>query len=297
MPDELQLRRLVRHVALVQLAVERGVVPRQRLRRFLTSEAYRLVGDPRVSRFRGAGLPTPADVGAVALTRLPGGRVHAAVAARQGSDRWGALVVDLQQGGGRVRVTGLLRAQDRHLLRAPERKHAVSSTRERVSDERLLSRRVEVADGDLRLAVAAAQAEAGPGAERWERQAAQLETELDGLRTRSEHHAQLVERLDAEATVRLLGPAPQQPGARAAWESGRELIAEYRQRWGITDSPRALGSPPTDQAQRADRDDTLTGLRQLLPAIDADRAGRVDRLGVSRGHERDTRGRAEGRTR
>ncbi|HZT66782.1 MAG TPA: MobF family relaxase [Acidimicrobiales bacterium] len=70
--------------------------------------------------------------------------------------------------------------------------------------------------------------------------------------------------------IAALGPRPGDAGARAAWREAAGALEAYRERWGLTDDPRALGPPPTTPGQTAD----LGELRGLLRSLGRSRDGR-----------------------
>ena len=48
-----------------------------------------------------------------------------------------------------------------------------------------------------------------------------------------------------------LGPLPDQPRTRRTWEQAATRIEAYRFDYAVTDPRHALGSPPTDNRERA----------------------------------------------
>jgi len=116
-----ELRLVAEFVARRYLEVERGLRPRQDLRRFLTEEAYEQQHDQEASRFNRAGMVAQSDLGQMIFQRPRADRAHVAIPARQDRDRWGALVMELgADPHGVWRVTELTRAQDRNLTRAAQ---------------------------------------------------------------------------------------------------------------------------------------------------------------------------------
>lgn len=74
-----------------------------------------------------------------------------------------------------------------------------------------------------------------------------------------------------------LGPRPTSRRSRQLWDHAAELIADYRDRWGLADTNELLGPlPAAGTPQRADRaslDRQLNRLERLLGRDDAERAG------------------------
>lgn len=236
-----QIRRVARFMALLKLATERGLADRTQLRRWLTPAAYELQFHPAATRFLGGSVPTPADLGAT--LSVPGsGRVEFAIAARETTERWGALRIALQvTPAGRLRVTELLRSQDHWLavsqqpaIEPPTVDELQRQARGLLAARQLARRTHEIAVARLAALPGGpkgdtARAMYGPEAERW---AAHLECLDAGL-------AQLMARLDPSATsdsnasrTRLLGAEPHVRSP--AWDQWREAYLElgHYQGWG-----------------------------------------------------------------
>ena len=135
-----------------------------------------------------------------------------------------------------------------------------------------------VKDGDLdaaRRAATAATEQVAIRAEeviRWDRRLGSLEGERDQLVHRRQVREQLAEPGDAAPNlpvyaIRTLGTPPQDSTARRVWDEALDVIAGYRDRWNV-EATTSLGPQPDDPTQRADRDATLTTLRQLRSRLE-----------------------------
>lgn len=78
----------------------------------------------------------------------------------------------------------------------------------------------------------------------------------------------------------LLGPRPDGRRARGLWDRGAQLVAEYRERWGIAGDGPVLGpAPQSDSPQASDRvalDRQLARLRRLMTRSDSEPPGKHD---------------------
>jgi hypothetical protein len=63
--------------------------------------------------------------------------------------------------------------------------------------------------------------------------------------------------------LEALGPVPESTRGQRAWRQAAAEVEQYRHTYGITDSVRALGPEPDDQAQRADRRQVLTAIERV----------------------------------
>ena len=63
--------------------------------------------------------------------------------------------------------------------------------------------------------------------------------------------------------LEALGPVPESTRGRRAWRHAAAQIEQYRHIYQITDPERALGSEPTDLAQRADRQRVRTAIERV----------------------------------
>lgn len=113
-----QLRQIAEFIARRYLEVERGIRPRQSLRRYLSPDAYARQTFEGAARFGSGGVVRQTDLGQMVFQRLQPDLVHIAIPARQEGDRWGALVMEMHADPKGVwRVTELTRAQDRNVVR------------------------------------------------------------------------------------------------------------------------------------------------------------------------------------
>ena len=113
-----QLRQIAEFIARRYLEVERGIRPRQSLRRYLSPEAYARQTFEGAARFGSGGVVRQTDIGQMVFQRPQPDRVHVAIPARQEGDRWGALVMEMHADAKGVwRVSELTRAQDRNVVR------------------------------------------------------------------------------------------------------------------------------------------------------------------------------------
>lgn len=78
----------------------------------------------------------------------------------------------------------------------------------------------------------------------------------------------------------LLGPRPDDRRARGLWDHGAQLVAEYRERWGIVGDGPVLGpTPRSDGPQASDRvalDRQLARLRRIVARSDSQPPGEHD---------------------
>lgn len=65
----------------------------------------------------------------------------------------------------------------------------------------------------------------------------------------------------------LLGPRPDSREGSAVWMEGVKIVADYREKWNVADTKRALGELPRNQPQRAARRTAFSELSHLLRQV------------------------------
>ncbi len=104
----------------------------------------------------------------------------------------------------------------------------------------------------------------------WTRRVADLDDDRDQLIGRRDAYARLdrdAEPQPAAYLTHTLGQRPADGQARPIWDAAAAAIEGYRDRWDITDERTALGARPDHPDQRADRQDTVTALRDLTSRL------------------------------
>jgi hypothetical protein len=123
------------------------------------------------------------------------------------------------------------------------------------SAERALERqRLKLAEGEI---AAAAKRERKlfssiPDRTAWDAERRARAAELDAqLSTRRREHLAVALERPAAYLTEALGDLPDKPRARRTWEQAATRIEAHRFDHAVTDSRHALGSPPSDQPERA----------------------------------------------
>lgn len=112
-PTDRQLSDIVRYLARLCLEAERGLRPRDHLRRLMEpGDALRSRLLVTLGRFDGGPI-RPADVGPAHVTRRSDGSVLASVVTRTEGNRWGALTLRLRPHDGRYLISDMHRLQAR----------------------------------------------------------------------------------------------------------------------------------------------------------------------------------------
>ena len=252
---------LASRIAHLYLEVERGLRPPTHLRRIMSPQAYGAQQRPEASRVMYGRPVTSADIGSVMITRASDNRVHAAVVARHGGDRWGAVVMELGRVRGRWIVTELTRAQDRNLVR-----HAVA----RKADAHDIEAKLRAALADRRLVRGALGAATGDARAVWSAQARALDEEIADLviqsqaRRRGDTYPAAFDGPASAHVTRLVGTPPAGEQQRSWWTEAAVAISEYRRRWELTDDVEGLGPRPTTPEKKRHWQDTMAVVGEAL---------------------------------
>lgn len=265
-----EMRAVVYRIAWTYLEVERGLRPYQQLEAFLTPGAYRrhLVTNSHLG-VAGHGPVRPHDIARIHLAHTTPDRVDADVLVRRGEDGWSTLVVDLTHRGHGWQVARLDRLEHLVVREPPDITPPPDLTGQiaRRNDElkALTTARDAIADridaiGDGRLRAAR---ELRSEWERWDDRCRNVAYEVAGLRRQhAAQHANPEAALEPTTTDeqdRWLGPRPHDGGHAVAWDRAYEVVAAYRERWGLDEGDNLLGGCE-NETQRRD-------LRQVLTQI------------------------------
>lgn len=300
-PTDEQLRAAVSRIARIYLEVERGLRSPDHLKPLMGTRAYdQLRRDPMETRHPGVGPVVPADLGRIVIDRNLPRQVTATVATREFDDRWGGLVIHLQQRRDGWVVDALDRLHRRG-LEAEQRPTTVASgdVTERiriVEQERRLVQgahgatvsRLDDLDRDLDLDDdhrEQQRRELLKQADRWQSRLDELDMELDELTTTAALHRRygspqratsdtdLWTRRLIESRDRVLGdePDPSRQTAHELWNAAVVEIEAYRTRWDITDETSLLGAEPSHELQARDRQRLVTLLSEVADDLHTER--------------------------
>lgn len=291
---EQELRAILYRIAQTYLEVERGLRPPEHLKAFLTPREYmRHRARPRPLH-RPEGPVQHRDLGRIHLERPTGGQITASVILRQPGDRWGVLVVHLQDTGTGWMVDQLERLERTPRALAPrevqppesddiaDRIRYVEIERRVVSAARIASatwleelEKTSGRDGDHADRVRQVREQLGT----WTRRSDALDQELETLNRTATLRGALAVEFGTEAGVDpstsdgfehirgVLGERPDESKLGALWDEAAAELGRYRERWQISDVDHVLGLPTDDSAQSMEWELLVLRLRETIAEL------------------------------
>jgi hypothetical protein len=237
-----QLRAVVYKIAVTYLEVERGLRPPDQLAAFLSPTEYRR-HRATTRRPRAVVRPVrPPDIGRVRIDAATSKRVNASVLVRRDDDAWSSLLVDLEKTGRGWQVDRLDRLE-RLLPPDPRQVEIIGDA---------LAPRAGSLDGERRP-VAAAHDPAAEAVEEPEVPAAERALLARPRRLPEDHGTSTLPEQPHDghgrdaADTSILGPRPENPSRAQIWDSVKEELDAYRDRWDLPAAEPLLHSPASEE--------------------------------------------------